>query len=244
MQQEVLEFTMRQKVLNKIKQLTPTRKPPYYKVSYSQAGEDILIDYIFKARKIANPSYLDIGAHHPKMFSNTALFYSRGSRGINIEPDPILFQAFEKDRKKDINLNIGIANQASVLDFYQFNAATLNTFSKEEAERMQVEEGIELQNVIKIPVDTLNNVLKKNYGGKIPDFISLDVEGLDLAILKSIDFNQHRPKVICVETISYSTVGRGVKSNEIIDFVCSKGYINYADTNINTIFVREDFWVI
>jgi hypothetical protein len=63
-------------------------KKGHRKVSYSQCGEDIIINFILTCLKIDKPTYMDIGAHHPFRFSNTALFYEAGCHGINIEPDP------------------------------------------------------------------------------------------------------------------------------------------------------------
>jgi hypothetical protein len=60
----------------------------FEKKSFSQSGEDLIIDFIFNALGISRPSYIDIGAHHPYYLNNTAIFYLRGARGINIEPDP------------------------------------------------------------------------------------------------------------------------------------------------------------
>jgi hypothetical protein len=88
------------------------------KSSYSQSGEDLIISFIFDTLRIKKPSYIDIGAHHPYFISNTALLYENGSRGINIEPDPVLFKKINKVRKKDINLNFGIGEKESVMDFY------------------------------------------------------------------------------------------------------------------------------
>ncbi len=75
-----------------------------------------------------------------------------------------------------------------------------------------------------------------------PDFLSLDAEGIDEIVLQSIDYKDNFPKVICVETISFSTVGRGKKNKKIISFLEEKGYLLYADTNINSIFVKKDLW--
>jgi hypothetical protein len=60
------------------------------KVSYSQSGEDVIVDFIFQILKIQKPSYLDVGAHHPSYLSNTYLFYQKGCQGVCIEPDPVL----------------------------------------------------------------------------------------------------------------------------------------------------------
>lgn len=220
----------------------PLREADEKKISYSQSGEDLIIKYIFDALNVKNPVYMDIGAHHPFKFSNTALFYELGSDGINIEPDPSLFSIFRKYRKRDINLNIGVSDKSGELFFYIMSLQTMNTFSKSDAEDLSLNHGITITKKIKVPVDTISNIAKTHLKGKNVDLLSVDVEGLDLQILKSIDFSEFFPTVICVETISFSTKGLGIKDLEIINFLESKGYMKYADTYINTIFVRKDRW--
>jgi hypothetical protein len=90
---------------------------------------------------------------------------------------------------------------------------------------------------------SIGSIVEKYYNDRFPDLLSLDVEGLDFEVISSIDFKKYQPKVICVETISYSKNGTGVKSSKLIKYVESKGYYLYADTNINTIFVKKDLWV-
>jgi FkbM family methyltransferase len=216
---------------------------PFSKVSYSQSGEDLIVDFIFKELGIQTPTYIDIGAHHPYYLSNTAIFYSKGSRGINIEPDPSLFLAFEKERNFDINLNVGIADKESTLDFYVMNVNTLNTFLEKEVENYCNQGDFHIKEVKKINVTTLRNVLEKYNKGVFPDFLTLDAEGVDEIVLKSIDFEKNKPTVICTETISFSSNGKGIKNVEIIHYLESKGYLLYADTNINSIFVVQEKWV-
>jgi FkbM family methyltransferase len=214
----------------------------YCHISYSQCGEDLIIKYIFNALGIDIPSYIDIGAHHPSYLNNTAIFYLSGSKGINIEPDPILYKEFLVKRKNDINLNACIANKDGEKDFYFMSTPTLNTLSKIEADKY-VSLGYSINSVIKLKTDTLSNIIKKHWNNIFPDLLSLDTEGMDEAILKSIDYEKNYPIVICVETISFSNDGRGIKNKSIIEFLDSKGYLAYADTNINTIFVRKDRWI-
>ena len=87
----------------------------------------------------------------------------------------------------------------------------------------------------------INEVIKQNFSGS-PDFLSIDVEGLDLLILKSLDFEKYRPGVICVETISFSIANTEQKMDELIRYVQNKGYFVYADTHVNTIFCRTDIF--
>ena len=62
--------------------------------------------------------YVDVGAHHPKRFSNTYFFYKKGWYGINIDATPGIMENFKKMRKRDINLNIGISDTTGERDFY------------------------------------------------------------------------------------------------------------------------------
>jgi FkbM family methyltransferase len=218
------------------------RKAFKVKNSYSQSGEDLIIKYIFEALNVKKPYYMDIGAHHPFKFSNTALFYESGCQGINIEPDPNLFKLFKKYRKRDINLNIGVSDKPGELLFYVMSSQTMNTFSIQEAEDLVSNHGFTITKKIKVQVDTISNIVKNHLNGKKLDLLSVDVEGMDLQILKSIEFTEFFPTVICVETISFSTKGLGIKDLSIKFFLESKGYMKYADTYINTIFVRKDKW--
>ena len=213
------------------------------KISYSQIGEDLLIRYIFNVKGIKNISYIDIGAHDPFYLSNTALFYETGSTGINVEANPVLFNIFEVSRKKDINLNIGICEKEGDLDFYVFHETALSTFNSLEAERLVREEAKILDKKIKVNVVSINKVIDKYLKGIAPDFLNLDAESMDIAILKSLNFDKFAPKVICVETISYSNTFFGVKNEEIKNFLISKGYFLFGDTYVNSIFVKRSFWL-
>jgi FkbM family methyltransferase len=211
--------------------------------SFSQCGEDRIIKYAFNLRGVTIPSYIDIGAHHPLFISNTALFYEMGSRGINIEANPSLLADFKKLRVGDVNLNIGIGNREGEMDFYLMKDNSLSTFSKKEADFM-IANGKELSEVKKVKLTTVTSILDKYNNGIFPDFMTLDVEGMDFEILQSIDFEKSFPKVICVEAAEYSPIGAGARRNEMIDFLVSKGYYEYANTNLNAIMVKNEFWFI
>ena len=218
------------------------QKIVYKKASYAQNGEDLIIRFLFNSLGKKKPSYLDIGAHQPYYISNTALLYHNGSRGINIEPDPILFAGIKRARKKDINLNCGVGDREGLMDFYVINIPTLNTFSKTEADSYSKQGDYRVIKKIPVEVKTLNSILNDHFNGKFPDLLSLDVEGMDEAIIRSIDYKGSRPTVICVETISFSNSRNGIKNISLVDFLESRGYMVYANTYINTIFVLKDKW--
>ncbi|WP_434687163.1 glycosyltransferase [Pseudanabaena minima] len=229
---------------NRAKNDSVKEEENYARISYSQSGEDLIVKFIFDAIRISTPSYIDVGAYHPEYLSNTALFYKNGSRGVNIEPDPTLFESFKLARSEDINLNVGVDDVQGERDFYIISTPTLNTFSKEEAENCTRENNHQIVSISRTKVDVISNIIQDYCKGIFPDFLSLDVEGLDLKILQSINYEQSSPLIICVETISFSETGNGVKDIHIIQFLESKGYMVYADTYINTIFVKKDKWVL
>ena len=128
------------------------------------------------------------------------------------------------------------------MDFYIISSPTLNTFSKEEAEKYSLEGDYTITGTQKINVRTLENVLSEFSNGVFPQFLSIDAEGVDEIIIRELDFDKNFPIVICIETISFSTSGNGIKNKVLIDYIVNSGYLIYADTNINTIFVRKEFW--
>lgn len=237
-----MSVSITRKIIDKGYSILNIEKKKYKQISYSQCGEDLIMNFIFNSLRIDKPSYIDIGAHHPFWLSNTFFFYKKGSRGINIEPNPQLITQFYKYRKKDINLNIGISGSNDELDFYIMSAPTMSTFSFDEAKRLELETSFRIMEKKKVVVKKIQTVLEEYYSGLFPDFLSIDVEGLELEILNSIDFENKFPIVICIETLSYSEMNNEKKENDLIDFLTNKGYFVYADTFINTILVKESNW--
>ena len=214
----------------------------YYRKSWSQCGEDLILRYLFDLLQIARPSYIDIGAHHPWYYNNTYLFYRQGACGVNVEPDPSLHARLRRWRRRDVNLNIGIGPREAEMDFYVMSNRTLNTFSASEARKFVEQHGLRIVDTRRIRVQTFAQAVDIHLG-RTPDLVSLDVEGLDLEVLRSIDFSRYRPHVFCVETISYASGdGSGVKSAEIHALMLENGYMLYADTYINSIYVAQSSW--
>jgi FkbM family methyltransferase len=211
------------------------------KVSYAQSGEDIIADYFFQNIGISKPTYIDIGANHPFKGSNTYLFYLKGGKGICIEPDITLIKTLKKKRPNDLVLNLGVSiEKASEANFYHFKGhyRAWNTFSLADAEKKQNESGIPF-NVSTVRLETVNDIIQAYHPGHI-NFMSLDVEGWDLQILKSIDFSIFKPELVCVESIGFSLNNILGKNSEMIDYMQTQGYSEYANTNLNTLFCRND----
>ena len=214
----------------------------YYRKSWSQCGEDLILRLLFDLLQIARPSYIDIGAHHPWYFNNTYLFYRQGARGVNVEPDTSLHAGLRRGRTRDVNLNVGIGPREAELDLYVMSNPTLNTFSASQARKHVEQHGLRIVDTRRIRVETFAQVVDTHMG-RTPDLVSLDVEGLELDILRSIDFSKYRPHVFCIETLSYAGCdGSGVKNSEIHALMLESGYLLHADTYINSIYVAVSSW--
>lgn len=103
-------------VADKKRSIAPGRK------FFDQCGEDRILEFIFNVLRTEKPSYIDIGANHPFIFNNTALFYLKGSKGISIEYNPELHTKLEQMRPRDINLNIGIGESKDISTYYIMDA--------------------------------------------------------------------------------------------------------------------------
>jgi len=202
---------------------------------YSRHGDDIVVFQIFKQLGIDKPSYIDIGAHHPSYVSNTAIFHKFGSRGINIDANPNLMKNFYEQRPDDINLNVGIGIRKGVLPFYMFGENhECNTFSLQDAKFFEEScPDMKILKTIELPVTTLTDIIKEHWNGKYPDYMDIDIEGLDYEVLQSCDFSGETPYVICAE-INKTDIS---KMNAMLG---EKDFVPYCRMVSDMIYIRKN----
>ena len=215
------------------------RYDPYMRPSYSQEGEDIILDKLFGQQ--AKGFYIDVGAHHPMRFSNTYSFYRRGWCGINIDAMPLSMQAFKKSRPRDINLEMAILKERGSLKYYQFNEPALNGFSVNLSEQRNGLGSFKVIGVVEMEGVPLVEVLEKYMPANIRqiDFMSVDVEGLDLEVLQSNDWERFRPKVILVELLSSSL--SSISSDPVYIFLAEHDYSVFAKAVQTVFFASREF---
>lgn len=175
----------------------PTSVLNYHR-SYSQEGEDMLLKRLIGDK--LDGFYVDIGAHHPTKFSNTAHFYELGWKGINVDASKESIAKLEKARSRDVNIHCGVGKPSS-LTFYHYDEPALNTFdegvvAKRKKDKIPYKiikkEIIEIRSLGSI----LGDVLDSN---TLIDFLSIDVEGKDQEVLESNDWMLFRPTLVLVE---------------------------------------------
>ncbi len=203
---------------------------------FSQEGEDIILRRLFEGK--TDGHYVDIGAHHPSRFSNTCLFYQLGWRGINIEPNPDSIRLFREERKRDINLQIGVSDVAGMLTYIVFDEPALNTFDADLAAEREAATKYRIVDRIEVRVERLENLLANHLpSGWNLDFMSVDVEGFDLKVVQSNDWTKFRPAYLLVECLQSSI--SAVEGEPMHRFLIGHGYSLYAKT-VNTFFYRDN----
>ncbi|MCB9814269.1 FkbM family methyltransferase [Candidatus Nomurabacteria bacterium] len=207
--------------------------------SYSGNGEDIiLLNYLFKNKK--NGFYVDVGAFHPKIISNTYQLNKKGWRGINIDPNPQSIELFKKYRKNDINLQIGISEKNEVKTYHNFSYSGANTFDDEFAKLKTEKTWNTLLSKESIECFPLFEVFEKYLpsSGQRIDLLDIDVEGLDLEVLKSNNWNKYRPSVILVEDKNFR---KELSKSEVYEFLVNQGYKLHSYMDITLVMVDKDF---
>jgi len=198
---------------------------PFYPPYYSQCGQDKFVnEHLFKNKE--NGVFVDIGAHDGVSLSNTYFFENKlGWTGICIEPFYELFEQLVASRsKKTICLPFAIANFDGESKFLKVEgppemlSGLLEYYDPRHLQRVdkEVEERGGKKVIINMQVRKLQTIFKK-YNLKSIDFMSIDTEGSELEVLKSIDFDEVEIHAIAVEN--------NYRDNSICDFLTTKGFV-------------------
>ena len=160
---------------------------------------------------------------------------------MNIDAMPGSMDAFRKARPEDINLEIPVLRERAALSYYQFNEPALNGFSPELAKARDGKNGYRIVNVVVLEGQPLAEILAAHLPDTYTriDFLTVDVEGLDLEVLESNDWRKFRPRVVLVEIggSSLSTITR----DPIYTFLSEQRYHVFAKALLTVIFLSEEF---
>ena len=208
--------------------------------SYSQEGEDMILRRIFEGKEVSR-FYVDVGAHHPKRFSNTYFFYLQGWSGINIDAMPKSMVLFEEHRPRDINLEIPIAMKREKLVYTQFNDPALNSFSDELVLARKSIPSVQVIATLELEAYPLAEVLDRYLpADQEITFLNVDVEGLDFQVLQSNDWKKYRPNIVLTE-IQKSSL-HAIHTEPIYQYMLEQDYYLYAKAFHTAFFVSKEYW--
>jgi FkbM family methyltransferase len=216
--------------------ITRLRRPQrrFARTCYAQEGEDMILRRALRKRK--HGFYVDVGAHHPFRFSNTYMLYKKGWRGINIDAMPGSMRLFARYRPRDINLETAVAESPRSVTFHIFADPAVNTCDTRQAEE-SLRSGVQLLEKRPIEARRLDQILDDHLPSATPiDVMSVDVEGLDLEVLKSNNWAKYRPRLLLVERLGLSFAD--LLEDELYRYLESRDYELFAKT-VNTVFFRD-----
>ena len=206
--------------------------------TYSQEGEDMILRRIFSEK--INGLFVDVGAHHPKRFSNTYYFYKRGWSGINIDAMPGSMRLFDLMRPRDINLEVPVGTGELDMVYHVFDETALNSFDATQADKVTSNTNTnryKLKNKIHMKAKTLESVLDEALPkGAAIDFLTIDTEGRELDVVRSNNWQKHRPDVVLLEVLG--STWQGLASDDAVRHMKNNGYEVFAKT-FNTVFLRQ-----
>jgi FkbM family methyltransferase len=165
-------------------------------ISYAQNAEDVVLDRVLPRD---DGFYVDVGAASPDASSVTRHFYEKGWRGVNIDPRSDACAELRAKRPRDLNLQIAVGAEDGATTFYvvdeDHDLSTIDpgdlAFLRSRGFSFHAEE---------VQVRTLDSVLAMAEADSI-DFLKIDAEGAERAVLSGLDFGRWRPKVVVVEAV-------------------------------------------
>lgn len=205
--------------------------PVQLQQSYATAAEDLIVAKYFPPDYVG--TYVDIGCWQPVEASNTYYFYQRGWCGLCIDAADFA-AAYKAERPHDTFVQTGVGSAAGTLPYYVISQDTsANTFDKHQAEALRVTRGFAYTET-QVPVQPLAAILAA-HGVQQTDFVNIDVEGMDLAILQQIDFAALRPRVVAIEDLALDM--HNPVTSPIVRHMEEHGYLFHSKCYCTSIFV-------
>ena len=193
-------------------------------IYYSQFNQDEIINTLLENKK--NAVFIDIGAYDGITFSNSYFFeHNNNWTGICFEPNPVIFKKLAEVRNCTL-INGGVSVKNATLTYKRFSgnqelemlSGFSDFFSEEQLLRIETELGEEKNSsteIIEIQTYSLNDLLKEKNISKI-DYCSIDTEGGEFDILKTINFDDTYFAAFSIED--------NYNSSEVIEYMKSKGF--------------------
>jgi FkbM family methyltransferase len=183
---------------------------------YGQRGEDrVAWEYFRRFSEIQlNRTFLDIGSYDGRHLSNTLFFEEQGWRGICVEANPAVFEALARNRKC-VCVNVACSDHEGSVEFFCQENRPMGTTSASAAEKLRASWNFQPSPRQLIPARTVDSLLRE-HGMEQVDFVSIDVDGGEVDVLKGFNLAHAKPKLICIET-NLRQVESGLWPREHVD---------------------------
>lgn len=201
--------------------------------SYGHQGEDAVLQAALKWVK--KGTYVDVGAYHPVLYSNTFAFYKKGWKGIVIDPNIDMKPLYSIMRPRDTFVHSAVGEKAEEKPYYMFGDGAYNSFDEKRARGWESSRGLKIREIRKVSFKPLSQILQEQKIRKI-DFLNVDVEGLDLEVLKTHDWSVET-RVIAIEEDTFNAD----KPHESPTYVYmqGKGYVLIGLVGLTLIFSKR-----
>lgn len=199
--------------------------------TFSQGAEDIISPYLLKTER---GTYVDVGCNEPVRFSNTFSFYLQGWRGVNIDANEELIDLCRKIRKKDISICAAVSDSEKEVVFHKSKESAVSTIDENRLKEWAKLWEFKDEDKKVVTTQTLTKILKEHLGdSRTVDLLSIDVEGHDFNVLKGLNLNIYRPKVIIIECHSIA----GIENTEIYRYLADNNYVLKGFAVLNAYYV-------
>jgi FkbM family methyltransferase len=200
-------------------------------ITYAQNFEDVMLARVFPDR--AWGFYVDVGAGDPEHLSVTKWFYDLGWSGINVEPNSTLHAKLVAARPRDTNLDCAAGAAPGSAPFFQAEIAEFSTLDCASAKQS------EFAGVTRtIQVLPLTTILERYGAGRQIDFLKIDVEGWEPAVLSGLDLQRYRPTIIVVEaTVPHTRTETAFRWEQIL---IEAGYLDVYFDGLNKFYLAKE----
>jgi FkbM family methyltransferase len=220
--------------------LTPAPIATAIRETYAQCNEDIIVEALLRAkftaagRDMSTVRYLEVGGNHPVQTSSTYLLYRAwGGRGYIVEANAGLARRLRSIRPRDVVIQTAVSDKFDeTVSFHVHELDELSSLSAESIKSAEVS-GVpgDVSRIETVPNMHINALFDAHIDSPL-DFMSIDIEGLDLPVLQALA-PAHRPTVLQVECVDMALLG---KLRETLE---PRGYQFLAMTEVNVIFAQR-----
>jgi FkbM family methyltransferase len=185
-------------------------------LTHSQLNQDLNVLDFYNNK--TNGFFIEIGANDGITLSNTYLLEKKYNwKGICVEPIPEKFELLVKNRPNSSCSNNAVYNQSNLDILFDVSSSDLLSGIHEHVNQARLLDGVTTQIIVK--TISFTDLLNKFNAPKFIEYLSIDTEGSELEILKSLDYDKYIIGLIDVEH-NYIEPAR----SNIRNFLVSKGY--------------------